>query len=47
MIRNPVRVNELEVFRKAARELLALSDRQITQLLESEALTEVKDDNEA
>ena len=38
---------EVMAFRKAARELLALSDTQIMQLIENGALTEVIDDDEA
>lgn len=45
--RSNIEQDEVEVFRKAARELLALSDRQITQLIANEALTEVTDDSEA
>ena len=45
--RSNIEQDEVEVFKQAARELLALSDMQIAQLIENEALTEVKDDNEA
>lgn len=45
--RSNIEQDEVEVFKKAARELLALSDMQIMQLIENEALTEVTDDNEA
>ena len=45
--RSNIEQDEVEVFKQAARELLALSDRQIAQLIENEALTEVTDDNEA
>lgn len=45
--RSNIKQDEVEVFKKAAGELLALSDRQITQLVENEALMEVTDDNEA
>ena len=42
-----IKQDEVEVFRKAAGELLALSDTQITQLIGNEALTEVTNDNTA
>ena len=45
--RSNIEQDEVEVFRKAARELLALSDTQIMQLIENGALTEVIDDDEA
>ena len=45
--RSNIEQDEVEVFKKAARELLALSDIQIAQLIENEALAEVADDNEA
>ena len=45
--RSNIEQDEVEVFRKAARELLALSDTQIMQLIENGALTEVIDGDEA
>ena len=45
--RSNIEQDEVEVFRKAARELLALSDTKIMQLIENGALTEVIDDDEA
>jgi hypothetical protein len=45
--RSNIEQDEVEVFKKAAKELLALSDLQIMQLIENKALTEVTDDNEA
>lgn len=45
--RSNIEQDEVEVFRRAARELLALSDTQIMQLIENEALAEVTDDNKA
>ena len=45
--RSNIEQDEVEVFKQAARELLALSDLQIAQLIENEALTEVTDGNEA
>ena len=45
--RSNIEQDEVEVFKQAARELLALSDMQIAQLIENEALTEVTDGNEA
>jgi hypothetical protein len=40
--RDNIEKNEEETFKKAAKELLALSDSQIVQLLEIKELTEVK-----
>lgn len=45
--RSNIEQDEVEVVRRAARELLALSDTQIMQLIENEALAEVTDDNKA
>ena len=45
--RSNIEQDEVEVFKQAARELLALSDMQIAQLIENGALTEVTDGNEA
>ena len=45
--RSNIEQDEVEVFKQAARELLALSALQIAQLIENEALTEVTDGNEA
>jgi hypothetical protein len=45
--RSNIEQDEVEVFKQAARDLLALSDMQIAQLIENKALTEVTDDNEA
>jgi hypothetical protein len=43
--RDNIEKNEEEVFKKAAQELLALSDAQIERLIEMEALTEVTNDD--
>lgn len=45
--RSNIEQDEVEVFRKAARELLLLSESQLAQLIENEALMEVTGDNEA
>ncbi len=44
--RDNITKDEEEVFKKAAKELLSLSDTQIAQLIANEALTEVNDGNE-
>jgi hypothetical protein len=44
--RDNIARDEEEVFKKAAKELLSLSDAQIAQLIANEALTEVNDGNE-
>lgn len=44
--RGNVEADEVAVFKKAAKELLALSDEQISQLIEEEALIEVTDGDE-
>ncbi len=43
--RDNIEKNEEEVYKKAAKELLALSNAQIEQLIGIEALTEVTDDD--
>ena len=44
--RDNITKDEEEVFKKAAKELLSLSDAQIAQLIANEALMEVNDGNE-
>ena len=44
--RDNIEKDEEAIFKKAARELLALSDIQLAQLIESTALTEVKNGDE-
>lgn len=44
--RGNIATDEVIIFKKAAKELLALSDEQIGQLVENEALTEVTDGDE-